>query len=213
MNIVYNTDCIEAIRHVPDQSFQLAVCDPPYGIRVSHNMGRRRGDAPSPYKKADWDAAPPPSEFFLELQRVSVNQIIWGADHFISRIPNPDNHQWVCWDKKFSEHVSFSSFELAWTSFPGASKRIALSSSQADRLHPTQKPVALYSWLFSRFTKPGDKVLDTHLGSGSSRIAAFEAGLDFVGMEIDPEYCEAQERRFQNHIMLRRKIPCPQSTP
>lgn len=204
MNIVYNTDCMEAIKHIPDQTFQLAVCDPPYGIHVNHNMGRRRGNAPSPYKKADWDIAPPPSEFFQELRRVSVNQIIWGANHFISRIPDPDSSCWICWDKKFSENVSFASFELAWTSFQGASKRIALTSQQPDRFHPTQKPVALYAWLFSRFTRPGDRVLDTHLGSGSSRIAALEAGLDFIGMEIDPEYYEAQERRF-NYYTLKQK--------
>ena len=94
---------------------------------------------------------------------------------------------------------AFASFELAWTSFDRPSKRVALSSAQAGRIHPTQKPVALYAWIFQHYAKPGDRILDTHLGSGSSRIAAWDAGLDFTGYEIDPEYFEAQEKRFQQH--------------
>lgn len=201
--MVFNMDCMEALRYIPNRTFDLAVCDPPYGIHVSHSMGRRKGSPPSTYKRVDWDAEPPPPEFFLELQRVSTNQIIWGANHFISRIPGPDSPCWLCWDKKFSENVSFASFELAWTSFQGPSKRLALSSNQAGRIHPTQKPVALYAWIFERFTKPGDRILDTHLGSGSSRIAALEAGLEFVGFEKDPEYYEAQEIRFKHYMFQR----------
>ena len=117
----------------------------------------------------------------------------------MSLIPAADSSCWICWDKGFSSEVSFASFELAWTSFDRPSKRVALSSAQAGRIHPTQKPVALYAWIFQRFAKPGDRILDTHLGSGSSRIAAWDAGLDFVGCEIDKDYFKAQEERFNAH--------------
>lgn len=199
MNEAYNMDCMEAMRAMPDKAFDLAVVDPPYGINISNNIGRRKGDRTSNYKKVTWDTAPPDREYFEELQRVSINQIIFGANHFVSLIPAADSSCWLCWDKGFSENVSFASFELAWTSFDRPCKRVALSSAQAGRIHPTQKPVDLYAWIFSRFAKPGDKILDTHLGSGSSRIAAWDAGLDFVGYEIDTDYFTAQEQRFREH--------------
>lgn len=199
MNVAYNADCLAAMREMPDHYFDLAVVDPPYGLKISHNMGRRRGEKPSDYKKVDWDDAPPTPEYFAELRRVSKNQIVWGANHFVSMIPAADSHCWLCWDKKFSEDVSFASFELAWTSFDQPCKRLALSSAQIGRIHPTQKPVALYAWIFSKFAKPGDRILDTHLGSGSSRIAAWDAGLDFVGYEIDPDHFQAQQQRFDEY--------------
>lgn len=199
MNIAYNEDCLAAMRKMKNNEFDLAVVDPPYGIGINHNMGRRHGDKPSEYKKVNWDDAPPPLEYFNELCRVSKNQIIWGANYFIEAIPLANSKCWLCWDKGFSEDVSFASFELAWTSFDQPCKRLALSSAQNGRIHPTQKPVALYAWIFSRYAKPGDRILDTHLGSGSSRIAAHDAGLRFVGYEIDPEYFEAQEERYQAH--------------
>lgn len=198
-NRAFNMDCMEAMRSMPDQCFDLAVVDPPYGIKISNNMGRRKGERPSEYKKVTWDDTPPPPEYFTELVRVSKNQIIFGANHFVSLIPAADSSCWICWDKGFSSEVSFASFELAWTSFDRPSKRVALSSAQAGRIHPTQKPVALYAWIFQHYAKQGDRILDTHLGSGSSRIAAWDAGLDFTGYEIDQEYFEAQEKRFQQH--------------
>ena len=199
MNVAYNQDCIEAMLAMPDGAYDLAVVDPPYGIKVSNNMGRRKGDRRSDYKKVTWDNEPPPPEYFLQLRRVSKNQIIFGANHFITRIPSADSPCWICWDKGFSDEVSFASFELAWTSFNSPCKRVAMSSAQAGRIHPTQKPVALYAWIFRHYAKPGDRILDTHLGSGSSRIAANDAGLDFVGFEIDPDYFTAQEERYSAH--------------
>ena len=142
-NRAFNMDCMEAMRSMPDQCFDLAVVDPPYGIKISNNMGRRKGERPSEYKKVTWDDAPPPPEYFTELVRVSKNQIIFGANHFVSLIPAADSSCWICWDKGFSSEVSFASFELAWTSFDRPSKRVALSSAQAGRIHPTQKPGAL----------------------------------------------------------------------
>lgn len=196
MNVAYNVDCMEYMRTLPEKAFDLAVVDPPYGISINHNMGRRKGDKPSEYKKVVWDSKPPEKEYFDELFRVSKNQIVWGANYF----QMPPTKCFIVWRKpQISEDVSFSMVEFAWTSFDQTEKEWIGMSAEADRIHPTQKPVALYAWIYSRYAKPGDKILDTHLGSGSSRIAAWDAGLDFVGCEIDKDYFDAQERRFQEH--------------
>jgi site-specific DNA-methyltransferase (adenine-specific) len=195
-----NRDCMEAMRDKPDNFWDLAVVDPEYGIGVNHNMGRRKGDKPSDYKPAYWDKEPPKPEYFFELFRVSKNQIIWGANHFISRMPK-DSPCWVLWDKGFSEDVSFAQYEMAWTSFDSVCRKFdKTAASNKGRIHPTQKPVALYQWLLKNYAKPGDKILDTHLGSGSSRIAAYKMGFDFWGYEIDKDYFEAQEKRFKQAI-------------
>lgn len=196
MNVAYNVDCMEYMRTLPEKAFDLAVVDPPYGISINHNMGRRKGDKPSEYKKVVWDSKPPEKEYFDELFRVSKNQIVWGANYF----QMPPTKCFIVWRKpQISEDVSFSMVEFAWTSFDQTAKEWIGMSAEADRIHPTQKPVALYAWIFQRFAKPGDRILDTHLGSGSSRIAAWGAGLDFVGCEIDKDYFDAQEKRFQEH--------------
>lgn len=197
MNIAYNMDCMEYMQTLPDKAFDLAVVDPPYGININHNIGRRKGDKPSKYKRVTWDSVPPSKEYFDELFRVSHNQIVWGANYFSM----PATKYFIVWRKpQISEDVSFSMVEYAWTSFEQTSKEWVGMSAEPDRIHPTQKPIALYSWIFSRYAKPGDKILDTHLGSGSSRIAAYDAGLDFVGCEIDPDYFAAQEARYQAHV-------------
>ncbi len=193
-----NCDCMEYMAGLPDKAFDLAIVDPPYGINVNHNMGRRAGNKASEYKPAVWDSEPPPVEYFVELQRVSVNQIVWGANHFIDRIGKP-SPCWLVWDKLFSEDVSFASCELAYTSFPTVTKRFKYSSARVDGIHPTQKPVALYEWLLTNYAKPGQRILDTHLGSGSSAIAAHNLGFDFVGMELDPDYYAAAVKRFEQH--------------
>ncbi len=202
MNIesnVYNCDCMELMARYPDKYFDLAVVDPPYGININHNMGRRKGDRKSNYKKADWDNEPPSLEYFYELFRVSKNQIVWGANHFISRMPY-DSACWLMWDKKFSNDVSFAQFELAWTSLLGTCKKFDRHPSQENRFHPTQKPVALYDWIFNNYASEGQKILDTHLGSGSIRIAARKNKLNFTACEIDKEYFDKQEQRYQTFI-------------
>lgn len=191
-----NIDCMEYMATLPDKAFDLAIIDPPYGINVNHNIGRRAGNKPSKYKPAVWDSEPPPVEYFIELQRVSDNQIIWGANHFIDRIGKP-SPCWIVWDKLFSEDVSFASCELAYTSFKTVTKRFKFSSARADGIHPTQKPVKLYDWLLHNYAKPGQRILDTHLGSGSSAIAAHYFGVDFVGCEIDEDYFNAAKKRFE----------------
>lgn len=193
---VYNQDCMEGMKQYPDKYFDLAIVDPPYGIGVNHNMGRRKGDRSSDYKPAYWDKEAPAAEYFIDLFRVSKNQIVWGANHFISRMPK-DSSCWLMWDKGFSEDVSFAQFEMAWTSFDSVAKKYDKTSAQLDRIHPTQKPVALYRWVLKNYAEQGNKILDTHLGSGSSRIAAYDMGFDFTGYEIDKDYFDASEKRFQ----------------
>lgn len=196
MNIAYNMDCMDYMRTLPDKAFDLAVVDPPYGIGINHNMGRRSGDKKSDYKKVRWDDATPSKEYFDELTRISKNQIIWGANYFTM----PPTKCFVIWRKPhICEDVSFSMCEYAWTSFDSTSKEWIGMSNEQDRIHPTQKPVALYDWLFARFAKNGDKIIDTHLGSGSSRIAAYNANMHFVGLEIDSDYFKAQQERFEAH--------------
>ena len=206
---VFNTDCLEYMRTLPDKAFQLAIADPPYGIGEdgAKNHSRSVLAKSQEYTPKDWDSKAPDKEFFNELFRVCRHVIIWGANHFIENLPRQNASCWVVWDKENGEN-DFADCELAWTSFPTAVRRLRYKwhgmlqenmAQKEERIHPTQKPVALYRWIFDRYAKPGDKILDTHLGSGSSRIAAYDAGLDFVGYEIDKEYFEKQEERFARH--------------
>lgn len=202
MNIAYNMDCLEAMRKMPDKCFDLAVVDPPFG-----NGGKdfkrtdksRFGGRFDKYKtKTDiiqWDSPPPP-EYFEQLMRVSKNQIIWGANYF----EMPPCRCFLVWNKpNIPDGFSMAQAEYAWTSFNESAKVLNLSSArdkEIEHFHPTEKPVGLYAWIYRLFAKDGDRILDTHLGSGSSRIAAYDAGLDFVGFEIDKDYYEKQEERF-----------------
>mgnify|MGYP001210668372 CR=1 FL=1 len=209
LSTVYLMDCIEGMRKFPDKFFDLAVVDPPYGIGEDGKSNHSRGKCAKPklYTPKEWDKEPPSIEYFTELFRVSKNQIVWGANHFISRMPY-DSSCWLVWDKENGEN-DFADCELAWTSFDKAVRRYKfrwagmLQGNMKDkeiRIHPTQKPVALYDWIFTRFAEKGYIVLDTHLGSGSSRIAANKAGLDFVGFEIDREYYDNGNKRFKNFV-------------
>ena len=191
-------DCMEAMREFPDGYFDLAVVDPPYGLReAGSSVGGGGGQLETTLfrKKAvdKWDHAPSP-EYFKELFRISKNQIIWGGNYFHLQ----PTRCVLVWDK-VQPWENFSQVEIAWTSFKSPAKLFKYDNRTGDKIHPTQKPVALYKWIFQHFAKPGDKILDTHLGSGSRRIAAYDAGLDFYGYEIDEEYFKAQEQRFYNH--------------
>lgn len=210
MNIVYNMDCMEYMRTLPDKAFDLAVVDPPYGIGESgkNNKSRTKLAKAQDYKPfAGLDKSPPNKECFLELARVSKNQIIFGANHFADKLPHPASSCWIVWDKENGGN-DFADCELAYTSFRTAVRIFRFRwqgmiqgdmKHKENRIHPTQKPVSLYAWIFNHYAKPGDKILDTHLGSGSSRIAAYDAGLDFVGCEIDKYYFKAQEERFAEY--------------
>ena len=189
---------MEYMRSLPDKHFDLCIADPPYGININESIGRRKGAPHSGRKKAIWDSEPPNKEVFEELFRTSKNIVIWGANHFISRLPKQEATCWLLWDKKFSGDLSFSQFEMAWTSFGGMTKKFDKSPTTSEnKFHPTTKPIALYAWILKNYAHEGDKIFDPFLGSGSSRIAAYKLGFDFVGCEIDEEYFRLSEQRFQ----------------
>jgi site-specific DNA-methyltransferase (adenine-specific) len=195
---VYNIDCIEFMQQFSDKHFELAIVDPPYGIGINVNMGRRKGVLKSSYHKFHGEDKSIPNEnYFNELNRVSKNQIIWGGN-FMTKYLEPSSC-WILWDKGFSEEVTFGQFELAWTSFTTTHKKFDRSPNQNNRIHPTQKPVKLYRWLLQNYAKEGDKILDTHLGSGSSRIACDMEGFDFYGCELDQDYFEAHQKRWTEY--------------
>ena len=199
---LYNADCMEIMKGFADNQFDLAIVDPPYGIDINFNMGRQKGEKPK-HKKKDWDNAIPQKEYFDELKRVSKNQIIWGGNYFTEFLEATKS--WIFWDKEVPELVSFADGELAWTSFDKTlvKARIPYSGFTGKdkdmRIHPTQKPVQLYKWLLNKYAKQGDTILDTHLGSGSSAIAAHDGGFEFTGIELDEEYYNAAKERIILH--------------
>jgi site-specific DNA-methyltransferase (adenine-specific) len=200
---VYLEDCVTALKRFNDNHFDLAIVDPPYGnIAVFENCQplERKNERPKKYADKDWDKQKPTAEYWEQLFRVSKNQIVWGGNYFTSFLP--ESRGWIYWDKNNGDN-NFSDGELAWTSFK---KRLmsykknskAETRGGKDRFHPTQKPVGLYDFCLLNFANEGDLILDTHLGSGSSRIAAYKNGFNFVGFEIDQEYYEKQEKRFND---------------
>jgi len=196
---IRNMDCMELMAQYPDNHFDLAVVDPPYGINVNVNMGRRKGDRKSNYHKfAGGDREPPKREYFIELIRVSKEQVICGANHFIELMPM-NSPCWLVWDKKFSNEVSFAGAELAWSSFKSPCKKFEFSPTQdhKGRIHPTQKPVALYKWIFANYAEEGMKILDTHMGSGSIAIAAHYAKMHLTACELDQDYYKAACERIK----------------
>ena len=210
----YNMDCIEGMKQYPDKFFDLAIVDPVYGDvtkggYMTHNHGQRIGTGlanQKGYHDSLWAQEKTGKEYFDELLRVSKNQIVWGGNYFAEFLPTSQG--WIVWDKMHPEGIVFADAELAWTSFNKATRMFRFMwngmlqgdmKNKENRIHPTQKPVALYMWLLNNYAKQGDKILDTHLGSGSSRIAAYDAGLDFVGCEIDKTYFDLQEERFAAH--------------
>lgn len=205
-SVVYLEDCMVGMARYPDKYFDLAIVDPPYGVGEdgAKNHSRDKLAKATKYKAKNWDSEPPPIEYFTELFRVSKNQIIWGANHFIEHI-NKNSSCWIVWDKLNGDN-DFADCELAWTSFSSAVRKFDFRwagmlqgdmKNKEQRFHPTQKPVKLYYWTLHNYAKEGDKILDTHLGSGSSRIAAYKSGYDFTGFEIDQDYFDAQEKRFR----------------
>ena len=210
---LYNVDCMDYMLEQPDKAFDLAIVDPPYGIGEDGSKSGSRGKErytknnrlayAITYKPFEGgDKKPPTVEYFKELQRISKNQILWGANHYISRIPY-DSACWLVWDKENSG--DFADCELAWTSFKTAVRQFRFKWSgmlQANmknkerRIHPTQKPMRLYQWILTNYAKPGQRILDTHLGSGSSAIAAHYFGVDFVGCEIDEHYFNLAKQRI-----------------
>lgn len=200
---LHNMDNMEFMRTVPDKHFDLAIVDPPYGLDLANmNMGIGKSKKASKsknrkWKAKDWDKETPELAYFNELFRVSKNQIIWGGNYF-DLAPFP---HYIIWDKEIPTGLSFADCELAWTSFSKAPRMFRYSAylDKKDKFHPTQKPVALYKWLLKNYAKEGDKILDTHLGSMSSAIAAYDYGFEMVGCEIDIDYFNAGVKRLRQH--------------
>ncbi len=217
--LALNIDCLEYMKTCKDKQFNLAIVDPPYGIGADNFSNGTKGSWKSTAVKSkknrlnsgggklknrklnnsdcSWDF-PPTKEYFDELFRISENQIIWGGNYF----DLPPTRCIIFWDK-LQPWENFSQFELAWTSFDKPAKKFAFSTrggaNSEVKIHPTQKPVALYKWILSNFAKEGDTIFDSHLGSGSSRIAAYDLGFEFVGCEISKDYFDLQEKRFKEH--------------
>jgi len=208
-SVVYNEDCVEGLKRFSDNHFDLAIVDPPYGIGVDGAIHIRKPDRPSTwdmvekYDRKDWDNEIPKAEYWEQLFRVSKNQIVWGGNYFTEYLK--PSKCWIFWDKQFDKTFNFSHGELAWTSFNKQLLKVTKSSKAEtnggkDRIHPTQKPVYIYDWLLNNFKEESLNVLDTHVGSGSSRIACHKAGIQFTGFEIDKDYYEAQEKRFKDFV-------------
>ena len=195
---ITNEDNMELMKRYPDNYFDLAIVDPPYGIKINMNMGRKKGQ-PKLHEDKDWDNAIPNDEYFDELVRVSKNQIIWGGNYF----PLPLNNNWIIWDK-LNPNLSFSEGEMAWCSIKKNVRIFKRRSTMEDfddkKQHPTQKPVALYKWILDKYAKPNDKILDTHLGSGSIAIACHDYGFELTACELDKEYYDKSIQRIKNHI-------------
>ena len=220
-SVVYNEDCVQGLKRFPDKYFDLAIVDPPYGIgadktqnnaaqqRIKANGKSKAGRGWKLYADTDWDNEIPTAEYWAELFRVSKNQIVWGGNYFTEYLP--PSMGWIVWDKG-QRDFSLADGEMAWTSFDKAmrifemsrGKALAKNNEQGGRFHPTQKPEMLYDWILQNYAKEGNLILDTHVGSGSSRIACEKGGFNFIGFEIDKEYYEKQEKRFKNHSMQQR---------
>ncbi len=220
---LYNEDCMPAMEKMKDNQYDLAIIDPPYGIKIGGKSGGKT-ERDKPFGKGGFERAgknkkvdatiyrvfkddkPPDRKFFKEIIRISRNQIMFGANHFISNIPF-DSSCWIVWDKDNSGN--FADAELAWTSFKTSVRIFQFRWNgmlqehmkyKEIRIHPTQKPIALYRWLLKNYAKPGETILDTHGGSMSIAIACFDMGHDLDLYEIDKDYFEAGKKRFENHM-------------
>jgi len=203
-SVIHLMDCMEGMKQYPDNYFDLAIVDPPYGIGID---GQKESICKNPkhnrkeHIQKDWDFSIPQKEYFDELFRVSKNHIIWGANYFVEHINN-GSKGWIVWYKG-QQGLTMSDAELAYSNFDNPTRVVTINRVQLLKdgtIHPTQKLVKLYEWLLMNYAKEGDKILDTHLGSGSSRIAAYNLGFDFTGCELDEDYFNDHVKRFETHI-------------
>lgn len=213
----YNCDCMDGLKKTPDKYYDLAICDPPYGIsydtkaKAAAKAGKVYGSGAAlkkQYHTTGWDITPPRA-YFDELQRVSKAQIIWGGNYFADMLP--PSKGFICWDKRLDERMSndFADCELAYLSPNLGVARVYRylyngmitgdMANKEERIHPTQKPICLYKWLLDHYAKPGDLILDTHVGSGSSLIACEDMGFKYTGYEIDPTYYELAQKRIEEY--------------
>lgn len=201
---IRNIDCMEGMKEFPDKFFDLAVVDPPYGLGIDGQKLNNTNKNPKHNRKyhefKQWDNSIPNKEYFSELFRVSKNQIIFGGNYFTEYLR--PTKAWIFWYKGQND-LTMSDGELIWTSLNIVTRQIEINRAELIKestFHPTQKPIKIYKRIFEYTAKPNDKILDTHLGSGSSRIAAYKMGFDFWGFELDKDYFDASEKRFQKEI-------------
>jgi len=196
---VFLMDCMEGMKQYPDKYWDLAVVDPPFGIGAENHAGNVKNGW-TQWEKKKWDKNIPESEYFIELLRVSKNQIVWGGNYMTDYLP--PKMCWLVWDKG-QRDFSLADGEMAWTSFDKAMRIKTIhraTANQESKIHPTQKPVQLYDWLFNQFASEGQKILDTHLGSQSSRISANKNKLHFTGFELDPDYFRDGNKRYEDFV-------------
>lgn len=195
---LYNEDCLQAMKAMQDNQFDLAIVDPPYGLGKRTTDGGSKRNTQTKFmediRRTNWDDSTPTREYFDELRRVSKNQIVWGGNYFELH----SYRTFVIWDK-MTYVPTMSQVEMAVTSFDSPARLVKINSNQSDRIHPTQKPVKLYQWLLNEYAETGDKILDTHLGSGSIAIACWDMGFDLTAYEIDKEYYDKACKRFEQH--------------
>lgn len=203
---IYNCDCMELMKQYPDNYFDLAIVDPPYGIGAG-SIKFKNGNSKSKklhFKENDWDEKPPSKKYFDELKRISKNQIIWGGNYFIDHLTA--TRCMIFWDKTIHGQ-SYADGELAWTSFDKNVRYFRENIAQTNvegRIHPTQKSIKLYEWLLTNYAKQGDKILDTHLGSGSHAIACNNMGFELTACELDKDYYEASIERIKREAQQER---------
>ena len=198
-------DCMQGMKEFPDKYFDLAIVDPPYGIGIDGqklNISKKNPKhTRKEHEKKNWDASIPPEEYFRELERVSVNQIIWGGNYFVEHLTK-GTKGWIVWDK--GQHgLTMSDCELAFTSFNTPTRIVVMNRVELLKdgtFHPTQKPVKLYEWVISHYAKDGDKILDTHVGSASSLIACYNTNHKFVGFELDEYYYKISKQRLDTEM-------------
>jgi len=203
-------DCMDGMKETPDKYFDLAIVDPPYGINMDNPRKRTKPSRPNSYelykeyryKEAEWDGGIPKKQYFNELFRVSKKQLIFGANYMAEHLPS--GYGWVFWHKKNGEDNNFSDGEFIFSSKGIQSRMVSISQFDGlrggqDRIHPTQKPVALYHWLLNNYAEEGDKILDTHVGSASSLIACHDMGFEYLGFELDEDYYNMASERLERH--------------
>jgi site-specific DNA-methyltransferase (adenine-specific) len=203
---ITNEDCMDLMARYEDNYFDLAIVDPPYGIGIDKAINSNKGKQGfKQYKETDWDNETPTKDYFYELFRVSKNQIVWGGNYFIDKIKKP-TQCFLIWNK-VQRDFTMSDAEIAWTSFDKTIRCFDMSRGAAmgcnnkngGKLHPTQKPVKLYEWILMNYAKENDKILDTHLGSGSIAIACHNLGYELTGCELDQDYFDAAIKRIKQH--------------
>jgi len=203
---ITNEDCMDLMARYEDNYFDLAIVDPPYGIGIDKAINSNKGKQGfKQYKETDWDNETPTKDYFYELFRVSKNQIVWGGNYFIDKIKKP-TQCFLIWNK-VQRDFTMSDAEIAWTSFDKTIRCFDMSRGAAmgcnnkngGKLHPTQKPVKLYEWILMNYAKENDKILDTHLGSGSIAIACHNLGYELTGCELDKDYFDAAIKRIKQH--------------